>query len=151
MEHSNHKTSVQLWLSKLETDSILGPRRPVIEPEKAIDILAGNTADWFPGEYAALPDHIKQQLGDYIMFGHRVDGSLYFVLTNNLIGVLRTAADEELEFLFVLISWILTQPPACCHSSDLNYEKWIEIGGLSGLAASTKTEADPDLPEAEGG
>lgn len=86
-------------------------------------------AETFVNEYAAIPEHIRRSLVEYVTLRRKVGGWLAAVLQNDLkTGVMR-ADTINLPLLRVYILWLTWNAPPDCWGSKAAYAHWTSSGG----------------------
>jgi hypothetical protein len=93
--------------------------------DNLINDLANGPENVFPGEYSAIPAHMRVSICRYILQRCPVGSFLEAVITNDLSGAVFGADDTNLILLKPYLMWFYNIAPMGCHASKENYKNWL--------------------------
>jgi hypothetical protein len=93
--------------------------------EKSLD--AAIVEQW----YRTIPGHTYESLKRYVIDGIEPGGFLTAVLSNDLIGAVANADDQNEKQITTIAKFVYNRCPIGCSGSKEKVNKWIEDGGLT--------------------
>jgi hypothetical protein len=99
-------------------------------------MLLENSNLTFDGEYAEIPDYMREPLLAYVNTGRssRFD-FLRAVVSNDLFNSVGRADKTNLALLPLYVRWLYNRAPIGCYGSPEAVAAWIKKGGLEGERA----------------
>lgn len=79
----------------------------------------------FPGEYAAIPDHMQGAIRRYVMHGIKPGDFLTGIITNDLRRAVGHADGKNLPLLPLYVQWFYNEPPSGCWGSPEIMQRWM--------------------------
>ena len=79
----------------------------------------------FVGEYADVPEHIRDGLIGYVEHHWRPGGFLTAVLSNDLKEAMGRADDLARDGLFAIVKWLYSCAPSSCWGSPERVNDWL--------------------------
>lgn len=89
----------------------------------------------FSGEYAAIPEHMRESIARYVIQGIEPGSFLTAVITNNFRGAVLNADEENSKLLRVYAQWFYWEAPGNCWGSREAMQEWIRKRPLEVAAA----------------
>jgi hypothetical protein len=83
-------------------------------------------AEWFTGQYAEIPEHMRDALVRYVVDRVKPGNFLTAVICNDLSGAVMRADEENLPLLKTYVQWFYNVPPASCTGSQEAMVRWLE-------------------------
>lgn len=96
--------------------------------------------DTFVNEYAAIPEHMRTGLVEYVILHRPVGGFLQAVISNDLRNAALRADLANLPLLRVYVLWLTWNAPGNCWGSREAYEQWTLQDVHDKLASLAGTE-----------
>lgn len=84
----------------------------------------------FNSEYAAIPEHMREAMLEYVEQGRLTGDFLRAVVSNDLAGAVGRADAQNLLLLPVYVRWFYNRAPSGCSGSPAIVQQWCAIGGL---------------------
>ena len=94
-------------------------------------------------DYSKLPAHIQGGAKRYIEHGVKPGDFLTAVICNDLKESFGRADETNIERMFDIVDFFYNEAPGLCWGSEKKVQKWIEAGGLDGIAKTTKSNSSP--------
>jgi hypothetical protein len=82
--------------------------------------------EWFTGEYAAIPERMREGLKRYVIDGLIPGDFLTAIIQNNLRNAVGYADDENLPLLPLYVRWFYNRPPSVSHGSPEAFVEWLD-------------------------
>jgi hypothetical protein len=83
-------------------------------------------AEWFTGEYSAIPERMQEALKRYVIERLRPGDFLTAVIMNDLRNAVGYADDDNLPLLPLYVRWFHNIAPSRCHGSPAAFVAWLE-------------------------
>lgn len=80
-----------------------------------------------------IPEHMREGISNYVMYGIPAGGFLFSLLTNKLVETFLRADGINKEKISDYVSFIYNCLPAGCWGNEEAYKEWIELKGFSRL------------------
>lgn len=93
-------------------------------------------AEWFTGEYSAIPERMQDALREYVINRRETGGFLKAVICNDLRNAVGRADDENLPLIPLYVRWFHNVAPSSCHGSPQAFSDW--LAGVDQLRRSTE-------------
>jgi hypothetical protein len=83
-------------------------------------------SEWFTGEYAAIPERMREGLKRYVIDRLRPGDFITAVVRNDLRNAVSRADDENLPLIPLYVQWFYNTAPARCHGSPEAFAEWLD-------------------------
>lgn len=87
---------------------------------------ASKRQSWFRGEYAAMPDDMKDSIIKYIEYGAKPGDFLTAVITNNLRNAVGHANETNLPLLKLYVQWFYNVAPGGSQGDVQKMQSWMQ-------------------------
>jgi hypothetical protein len=94
--------------------------------------MSPSTTLRFEGDYAAIPERMREGIIRWAEEGIRPGSFLWSVIRNDLFGAFATADETNLALLPLYVRWFYWECPAGMCGSDAIAGAWAAKGGLKG-------------------
>jgi len=84
-------------------------------------------AEWWTGEYAEIPEHIRGGIERYLTERLKPGDFLTAVITNDLRNAFARADEDSLKALRLLNRWFYNRAPASAHGSFDAMRRWLIV------------------------
>jgi hypothetical protein len=95
-----------------------------------------STTARFEGDYAAIPERMREGIIRWVDEGIRPGNFLWAVVRNDLAATCAAADDENRALIPLYTRWFYWEAPAGCCGSPENAKSWESSGGLKRLVKS---------------
>ena len=85
---------------------------------------------------------IKEAIDRYVQHGIQPGDFLRAVLSNDLKGSFARADEDNRRDLFAIVGYMYNHTPSACQGSPDRVDAWIAVGGMDGVEAQRKAEAE---------
>lgn len=94
-----------------------------------------NVGQWFEGQYAAIPEHERRAMENYVLHGVAPGKFLTAVISNDLRNAVGYADETNLPLLKIYVQWFYNLAPMYSHGTLASLDNWAREGGLVGRKA----------------
>jgi hypothetical protein len=88
------------------------------------------------GYHYDIPQRTKETIDNYVQHGIPMGGFLKSVFSNNLVGAVGSADNENYQSLKAIIQYMYCETPSICWGDVGIIKAWINHSGLKGMEVS---------------